>query len=97
MNQKPVQKLIGLARKAHQPAPAPQAESAPWGFATRVVARLAEPNGATRASFWERWCWWGAGASVAVCLIASAQHALQPEPNAFDLALEAQAEETEIP
>src|SRR5262245_44393913 len=85
-----LRKLITSARKAHTPAPPPPSEI-PFGFCSRVAARWADAPRRSFADFWERLCWWGAGVSVAVCLVAFAAHSLQPEPNPFDVLLESEA------
>ena len=92
-----IHQLIAAARKAYKPLP-PTAQEAPFGFSTRVAARWAEARKHTgRGDVWERFCWWGAGASVAVCLAAFAHQALTPEPDPFDLLLEVQAVGAEVP
>ena len=97
-NQRPLRKLIAAARKAHTPSPMPSALEAPFGFATRVATRWgAARQPANRGDLWERFCWWGASVSVAVCLAAFTQHLLTPAPNAFDLMLDAPVEDAGIP
>ena len=92
-NHETLRKLIEAARKAHAPSPAPSALAAPFGFSTRVASRWAAARGKSNwAEHWERLCWWGASASVAVCLFAFVNQSLQPEPNPFDVLLEAQAD-----
>ena len=91
-NHESLRKLIEAARKA-QALPSPPESSAPFGFSTRVAARWAAlPRRSGLADAWERLCWWGASASVAVCLLTFASQSLQPEPNPFDVLLEAQAD-----
>ena len=98
MNKQPLQELIASARKAYAPSSAPPAEAAPLGFATRIAARWsAARRHPARGDIWERFCWWGASVSVAVCVAAFAQQALSPEPNAFDLILGIQASDPELP
>jgi hypothetical protein len=46
-------KLVALARRARDDRP----ETAPYGFATRVVARAMVGEGLTGASLFERWSW----------------------------------------
>ncbi len=98
MDKQQLQKLIANARKAYAPQSAPVATAAPFGFATRIAARWSEvrkPPG--HGDIWERFCWWGASVSVAVCVAAFAYQALSPEPNAFDLVLGIQASDPELP
>ena len=92
-NNEPLRRLIQAARKAHAPPLAPSDLPAPFGFSTRVAALwVAVPRRAGWADAWERLCWWGAGASVAVCLFAFVNQSLQPEPNPFDVLLESTAD-----
>jgi len=91
-NQEPLRKLITAARKAQAPPLTQSDLPAPFGFSTRVAARWTVTRGRSNwAELWERLCWWGAGASVAVCLVAASYQSLAPEPNPFDVLLEAQA------
>lgn len=91
-------KLIIAARKAHQPQSTPTPQPAPVGFATRIAARWAEAGRRNGwADVWERLCWWGASASIAVCLLVFAQKTMTPEPSAFDLLLEVEAVDSELP
>jgi hypothetical protein len=95
-NNESLRKLIETARRA-PPAPAPLDSTVPFGFSTRVAARWAAGQGnARRADVWERLCWWGAGASVVVCLSAFAGQSLQPEPDPFDTLMEAPADVLEM-
>lgn len=97
MNNESLRKLIQAARKAPMPTEAPPVSTAPFGFSTRVAARWAAlPKRSGLADIWERLCWWGAGASVAVCLLAFAGQSLQPEPDPFDALMEAPADVLEI-
>ena len=97
-NNESLRKLIRAARQASSPTPAPSDSPVPFGFSTRVAARWATGERRVgRAEVWERLCWWGAGASVAVCLMAFASQSLQPEPDPFDALMEAPAEVLEIP
>ena len=90
-NHESLQKLIKAARKAHAP-PAQSDMPAPFGFSTRVAARWVTARGLSNwTEPWERLCWWGAGASVAVCLVAAGYQSLAPEPNPLDVLMEAQA------
>ena len=96
-NQDPLRRLIAAARKARAPQAAPPAD-APFGFATRVAARWADARGrASHGELWERFCWWGASVSVAVCLAAFTYQAVTPERNAFDLLLEIPAASQTLP
>ena len=82
-----IDKLIQLARKAYKPVPRETPQSSPLGFSTRVAARWAESRRATTADLWQQLCWWGATASVLVCLSTAAYRVTVPEPNAYDLLL----------
>lgn len=96
-NHEPLRKLIEAARKAHAPAPAPSEVPAPFGFSTRVAARWASMSRRSGwADAWERLSWWGASTSVAVCLFAFVNQSLQPEPNPFDVLLEASADAPDL-
>ena len=93
----PLRKLIQAARKAHAPAPRPPEMPAPFGFSTRVAACWAAAGGKPNwAEHWERLCWWGASASVAVCLFAFVNQSLQPEPNPFDVFIEARVDAADL-
>ncbi|HZO86525.1 MAG TPA: hypothetical protein VFC26_14995 [Verrucomicrobiae bacterium] len=83
-----LQKLITAARKVRRLASAAPESEAPFGFATRVAARWAAQRRASAADVWQRLCWWGATASIAICLFSAVYRATLPEPNAFDLLLE---------
>lgn len=97
MDKQPLQKLIAAARKGYAAQSAPPTEAAPLGFSTRIAARWsAARRHPARGDILERFCWWGASVSVAVCVAAFAQQALSPEPNAFELVLEIQAPEPEL-
>lgn len=97
MSNESLRKLIQAARKAPMPTEAPPVSTAPFGFSTRVAARWAAlPKRSGLADIWERLCWWGASASVAVCLTAFVSQSLQPEPNPFDVLLEAQADAADL-
>ena len=96
-NKQTLQKLILAARKAHTPQAPLATQEAPLGFSTRVAAHWAATR--ERSSWgdlWERLCWWGASASLAVCLLAFVNHSLQPDPNPFDVLLEAQANDADL-
>jgi hypothetical protein len=98
MNHKPLSHLIAAARKAYAPPSLRVLPQPPLGFSTRLAARWAQARGPMGwGDLWERLSWWGASASVAVCLVAFAHQAMAPEPNPFDLLLEVQAVEMEIP
>lgn len=91
-------KLIVTARQAYAPQSAPAATAAPFGFATRIAARwVGARRHVSRGDLWERISCWGASVSVAVCVAAFTQQMLQPEPNVFDLVLEMQAVDSELP
>lgn len=95
-NNEPLRKLIQAARKAHA-GPAPAETPAPFGFSTRVAARWAAARGKSNwAEHWERLSWWGASASVAVCLFAFVNQSLQPEPNPFDALIESPADSLDL-
>ena len=95
---RPLQKLITTARKAPRPQPPPAETPAPFGFSTRVAAHWSRGKmAARRADLWEHCCWWVASASVAMCIVVTVQHALQPEPDAFDLAFTATIEVADYP
>lgn len=89
-NHESLQKLIKATRKAHAP-PVQSDMPVPFGFSNRVAARWATACGPSNwVELWERLCWWGAGAIVAVCLVAAGYQSLAPEPNPFDVLMEAQ-------
>ena len=91
-----LQKLIRAARKAPL-ASVPPEPSAPFGFSTRVAALWVAGRGRSGLSdAWERLCWWGAGVSVAVCVLAFVGQSLQPEPNPFDELIDAPATVLEV-
>ena len=95
-NNESLRKLIRAARKA-QAQPIPSDSPVPFGFSTRVAARWAAARGRSGwADAWERLSWWGAGVSVAVCLMAFVNQSLQPEPNPFDVLIEAQADAADL-
>jgi hypothetical protein len=54
------------------------------------------PRRSGLADAWERLCWWGAGASVAVCFMAFVSQSLTPEPNPFDALIETPADVLEV-
>ena len=96
-NRESIRKLVVAARKAHAPQPADKLAVAPFGFATRLAAFwAAKPRRLNWTDAWERLCWWGAGASVAVCLIAFVNQSMQPDSNPFDVLLEAQADTPDV-
>ena len=83
-------KLIDAARQAHSPAES-VSETAPHGFASRVVANanLGEGRrGLGTLDLLERLGWCGASTSALICLLAFAIHAQQPAPNPFDVLIE---------
>ena len=93
MNER-LNKVVRLARKAYKPSAAEPLQSAPFGFSTRVAARWAtESNRTDLTDLWQRLSWWGATASLLICLSAAVYRATLPEPNAFDLLLEQPASE----
>lgn len=87
-------RLLTLARKAGAELTS-ELPASPPGFAARVAARWARPDahGPSVADLWERVCWWGAGAAVAVTVLAVSYQGGAPEPAAFDLLLAVPAEE----
>ena len=92
-----LQKLISTARKAPRRNAAALNEQAPFGFATRVAAQwAAESERANIANVWKRLCWWGATASLLVCLSSAVYRATLPEPTAFDSLLEEPALEGDL-
>jgi len=93
MNAK-LSRLIAAARKAYAPAPAlpSDASLAPFGFSTRVVARWRGAQKREPGRTWEGLCWWGAAASVMICLLVFVQQH-QTEPTAFELLLNVEAGE----
>jgi hypothetical protein len=92
-NHEPLRKLIGAACKAQPLAPAPTDMTAPFGFSTRVAARWAAARGrSSPVDAWERLSWWGAGASVALCLLVFVGQSSQPDPNPFEVLIEAQGD-----
>jgi hypothetical protein len=94
---KQLQRLLRLARKAERPVGEPGLLEAPLGFSTRVAARWAEQRRRPALmSLWERACWLGAAASLVVCLSARVYQANLPEPDAFDVLMDAPMAETEI-
>jgi len=96
-NNESLRKLIEAARKASAPAPEPEDPSVPFGFSTRVAARWASSRGrSSLADAWERLSWWGAGATVALCLLLFVGQLVQPEPNPFDALMEAPADVLEV-
>lgn len=97
MNAK-LSRLIATARKAYAPAQSPPGEvrHAPFGFSTRVVARWRGAQKREPGRTWEGLCWWGAAASVTICLLVFVQR-YQAEPTTFDLLLNVEAgEEPEL-
>ena len=98
LNRDSLDKLIVAARKALPPKSAPAPIEIPFGFATRVAARWADSPRAVRGGdLWERFCWWGAAASLVVCLGVFSYQELRPEPNVFDLVLDARALDSDLP
>ncbi len=86
-NNKP-DRLFALARRASAPGH-PTAEKAPLGFATCVAARQATAGSeGVPGDFLERCCWWGAGISVAVCLLPFGLRPTPAEPQGFDWLLQ---------
>ena len=97
MKIKPLESLVAAARKAYKPAPAPDAEEAPLGFATRVASQAWTPRQTLRGpDLFERVGWCGAVASAAICLIVFTLHARQPRPNPFEVLIEAEPAQVEI-
>jgi len=91
-------KLIEAARKAHAPIEG-TAESAPPGFAGRIVANATVGKARRRLGtldLLERLGWCGAAASAAICLIAVALHAQHPAPNPFDILMESPVDPIEM-
>jgi len=98
MRKQALRKLLSVARKACREPDEPRHEPAPFGFAARVASRWSSiGNGPDWRDLLERFCWWGAGASVAVCLLACAYDATRPEPDAFDLVLNVQQADAQLP
>jgi len=92
-----LRKLIEAARRAQTAIATPLDFPAPFGFSTRVATRWAEAGARSGwADAWERLSWWAAGASVAVCLLAFVSQSLQPDPNPFDVLIEAPADVVEL-
>jgi hypothetical protein len=92
-----LRKLIQAARKAPAPAPPPADSPAPFGFSMRVASHWGMSRGpSSLADAWERLSWWGAGASVALCLLVFVGQSLRPEANPFDELMETQAEAGEV-
>lgn len=81
-------RLYALARRAPAPLPS-SSETVPHGFAERIVSRLAsEDPSLSRVDLWERFCWWGAGISLAACLLTLALRPGASDLQAFDLLLQ---------
>jgi hypothetical protein len=92
MARKPIQLLIDAARKAHQAEKSAAPETAPFGFAGSVVAQSRGKRARGGLDFFERAAWWASGLSTAVCLAAFVHRQTLPEPGAFDLLIEGEAE-----
>lgn len=96
-----LKRVLELARRAkvsHRLTSAATGEEkveAPLGFSTRVAARWAAERPA-RGNLWERLCWFGAAASIAICFGASMYQSSLPEPTAFDELIDAPMIETEM-
>ena len=81
-------RLIILSRKAPRAAHPLPAPDLPHGFATRLAARWSGTGKShSLGNLWERMCWWGGAAAVAVCVAAQVLQPQPVEPNAFDLLL----------
>jgi hypothetical protein len=92
MRKKSLRSLINAARKAYEPAPTHLDEPAPLGFATQVAREWAGPRESIKwADLFERFGWWGAAASAAICLMAFVHGKNLSEPNPFDVLLEAES------
>ncbi len=87
-------RLLALARRApRRPVCLPELESAPIGFAARIVAEARsrrQPH--AQWTMWERLCWIGAGAAVVVCLAAAMHARRATEPSGWEILL-SQAED----
>ncbi|MBI2929473.1 MAG: hypothetical protein HYY24_27735 [Verrucomicrobia bacterium] len=90
--------LFALARHARtQPVHVAEAQAAPLGFATRVAARWGGQARRLRpADLWERLAWWGAGAAVAVCVVAMLLPRPEQELTSLDLLLATPPAEQEL-
>ena len=96
-NNQSLRKLIKAARKGSTPAQEPSVSPAPFGFSTRVAAQWAAGRGRSGlADAWERLCWWGASASVALCVMAFVSQSFEQESNPFDDLIEASADVLEV-
>ena len=92
-DQRKLDRLLTLARKAPRPREPDFPIPAPFGLAGRIAAQWAaraEPHDGAEA--WERLCWWGAGTAAAVCLLTVVYQRQLPEPTVFDLLIEAPLE-----
>jgi hypothetical protein len=95
MKHDPLQKLIDAARKAHAAAAPQPPETAPLGFATRVISQAradSRPAAARHLDLLERVGWRFAVGALGVCVIAFTLHIRQPAPNPFDVFLDLEAE-----
>jgi hypothetical protein len=78
-----------LAQRALAALPrrtAPPSHSAGWQPAVSPTDSRRTPKSWLDA--FERLCWWGAGATVALCLVLGVLHRPPPEPDAFAPLLE---------
>lgn len=96
-----LQTLLQIARReAHRRAPVPAGEpdAAEIRRLAQQALRATTRPGASReghpperpswAVAFERLCWWGAGATVALCLLVGVLQRPPPEPEVFELLLE---------
>ena len=90
-----ISNLLRLARRAYKSPPAPSPQASPYGFSTRVASRWAASGRANTVYVWQRVCWWGATASLLICLSSAVYRATLPEPTAFDLLLQEASIQTE--
>ena len=88
MNKIRFHQFLDLARRGRPVAPLEPPLS---GFASRVAARWsAAPRTPSVGELWEKLCWWGAGAAVAVCVLSALIPPPASEPTAFDILLSVQ-------
>lgn len=95
MKHGPLKKLIDAARKARTAATPAEPETAPFGFATRVVARARETAPRQPAGTLDRIeqiGWRFAAGAAGVCVLTFALHLRQPAPNPFDALMEEEVE-----
>ena len=94
MNESALENLFKAARQAHRSVSENPAETAPLGFASRVVAQAKRGNGWRSPGpldLLERLGWCGAAASAAICLLALTMQSQPPSSNPFEILLEAPA------